>query len=705
MASNIRQPTKTEDLRFTRNIGIMAHIDAGKTTTTERVLFYTGVNYKLGEVHEGTATMDWMPQEQERGITITSAATQCSWKDHRINIIDTPGHVDFTIEVERSLRVLDGAICVFDGGNGVEPQSETVWRQADKYGVPRIAFINKMDKVGADFAMSWKSIIEKLSANPIPIQIPIGQEDKFRGIVDLVEMKAVVWSGDSLGSKFDIIDIPTENLEEAQRMREYMIEHVVEFDDKLMEKFLEGKEISSHELKAALRHGTLTLKGVPVICGSAFKNKGVQPMLDAVIDYLPSPLDIPDVKGLDVQKTDKEISRKTDFSAPFSALAFKIVTDPFVGQLVYFRVYSGSLEAGSSVLNSSKDKRERIGRLLKMHANQREDIKEVRAGDIAAAVGLRFTTTGNTLCDDKNPIILESITFPQPVISIAIEAKTSADQEKLGVSLNKLASEDPSFRVRIDEETGQTIISGMGELHLEIIVDRLQREFGVGANVGKPQVAYRETITKKVQSEGKFIRQSGGKGQYGHVWLEIEPSEPGKDYEFVNKIVAGRIPKEYIPSIDKGIQEACENGVLAGYPLVDVKVTLFDGSYHDVDSSEMAFKIAGSIGFKDGCRSAGPILLEPIMKTEVLTPEEYMGNIIGDLNSRRGKILNMTTRVATQVISAEVPLAEMFGYATELRSMSQGRASYTMEFAQYSPVPNNVATEIISRTTGVVTNT
>ncbi len=693
----IARPLKTEDLKNTRNIGIMAHIDAGKTTTTERVLYYTGVNYKMGEVHDGAATMDWMPQEQERGITITSAATSCAWRDHLINIIDTPGHVDFTIEVERSLRVLDGAVCVFDAVNGVEPQSETVWRQADKYHVPRIAFINKMDRVGADFTMSWGSIKEKLSANPIPIQIPVGSEDQYKGVVDLLKMKAVVWADDSLGANYRIVDIPEELLDEAEKMHEYLVEHVAEFDEALTEKFLEGKDITAEELKSALRKGTISLKGVPVLCGAAFKNKGVQPMLDAVVDYLPSPLDIPDVKGVDVDDHDKTITRKTDFGAPFSALAFKIVTDPFVGQLTYFRVYSGSVNAGSHVNNPAKDKNERIGRLLRMHANQREDIREVRAGDIAAAVGLKHTTTGDTLCDKSHPILLEAMQFPQPVISIAIEAKTTADQEKLGFALQKLAVEDPSFRVKVDHETGQTIISGMGELHLEIIVDRMMREFKVEANVGKPQVAYRETITKAVKSEGKFIRQSGGKGQYGHCWLQIDPNEAGKGYQFVNKIAGGTIPKEFIPSIDKGIREACENGILAGYPVVDVKITLIDGSYHDVDSSEMAFKIAGSIGFKEGCRNAQPTLLEPIMKIEVSTPEEFMGSVIGDLNSRRGKILNMTARHSTQVVSAEVPLALMFGYATDLRSMSQGRANYSMEFNRYAVVPSNVSNEIISR--------
>jgi elongation factor G len=691
-------PLKTEDLKSTRNIGIMAHIDAGKTTTTERILYYTGVNYKLGEVHDGAATMDWMPQEQERGITITAAATTCSWRDHRINIIDTPGHVDFTIEVERSLRVLDGAVCVFDAVNGVEPQSETVWRQADKYKVPRIAFINKMDRVGADFTMSWNSMKEKLSANPVPIQIPVGVEDKFSGIVDLVKMEANIWNDESLGAKISIIEIPDDLKEDAQKMHEFMVAHVADFDDALAEKYLEGKPISAAELKSAIRKGTLSLKCVPVLCGASFRNKGVQPVLDAVVDYLPSPLDVNDVVGLNVDDHSKSITRKTNFDEPFSALAFKIVTDPFVGQLTYFRVYSGTVAVGSHVYNPAREKGERVGRLLRMHANQREDIKEVKAGDIAAAVGLKYAITGDTLCDKSNPILLESIQFPQPVISVAIEAKTSADQEKLGASLQKLSVEDPSFNVRVDAETGQTLISGMGELHLEIIVDRLLREFKVSANVGKPQVAYRETITKAVKAEGKFVRQASGKGQYGHCWFEIAPNEPGTGFIFTNAILEGVIPKEFIPSIEKGVREACENGVLSGYPVVDVKVKLFDGSFHDVDSSEIAFKIAGSIGFKEGCKNANPILLEPIMKVEVLSPEEFMGNVIGDLNSRRGKVLNMTARHSTQIISAEVPLAKMFGYSTELRSMSQGRASYSMEFSQYAQVPLNVANELLAKT-------
>jgi len=690
-------PTKTEDLKQTRNIGIMAHIDAGKTTTTERILYYTGVNYKIGEVHEGAATMDWMPQEQERGITITSAATTCAWRDYKINIIDTPGHVDFTIEVERSLRVLDGAVCVFDAVNGVEPQSETVWRQADKFNVPRIAFVNKMDRVGADFTMSWNSIKEKLRANPIPIQIPIGAEDQFRGIIDLIRMKAVVWEEEGLGAKYRDQKIPADLQEEAESLRANLLEKAAELDDAVMEKYIDGKEVSEAEIKRALRKGTVALKCVPVVCGAAFKNKGVQPLLDAVIDYLPSPLDIPPVTGTDPDDPEKELTRETSFEAPFAALAFKIMTDPFVGTLTFFRVYSGQLKAGTGVMNTIRGRHERVGRLLRMHANQREEIKEVKAGDIAAAVGFKNTFTGDTLCDDKHPIVLETINPPTPVISIAIEAKTKADQDKLGIALQKLSAEDPSFRVRVDEETGQTILSGMGELHLEIIVDRMMREFKVEANVGKPQVAYRETITKKVTAEGKFVRQSGGRGQYGHCWLEVEPNESGKGYEFVNKVVGGAIPKEYIPAIDKGVREATENGILAGYPIVDIKVTVFDGSYHDVDSSEMAFKIAGSLGLKEGVRKADPILLEPMMKIEVLTPEEFMGSVIGDLNSRRGKILNMTARHSTQVISAEVPLASMFGYATDLRSMSQGRANYTMEFSHYSPVPNNVADAVIKK--------
>ncbi|MFZ3209040.1 MAG: elongation factor G [Geobacteraceae bacterium] len=686
-------------LERTRNIGIMAHIDAGKTTTTERVLYYTGVSHKIGEVHDGTATMDWMAQEQERGITITSAATTCHWRDHRINIIDTPGHVDFTIEVERSLRVLDGAVAVFCSVGGVEPQSETVWRQADKYKVPRIAFINKMDRVGADFSRGVSMIKDRLKANALPIQLPVGAEEKFRGVIDLVEMKAIIWDEESLGAKYHEEDIPADLLETAREHREKMIEEISSHDDVLMEKYLAGEPLTSEEIMAAIRKATIDIKIFPVICGSAFKNKGVQNLLDAVIEYLPSPLDIPSIKGV-VADSDIEVERKASDTEPFAALAFKIMTDPFVGQLCFFRVYSGVLNAGSYVYNSTKGKKERVGRLLKMHANKREEIKDVYAGDIAAAVGLKYTTTGDTLCPEDSPVILESIDFPDPVISIAIEPKTKADQEKLGASLAKLASEDPSFRVKTDEETGQTIISGMGELHLEIIVDRLMREFKVDANVGKPQVAYRETITKKVRVEGKFVRQSGGRGQYGHVWLEIEPQEPGKDYEFVDAIKGGVVPREYIPAVNKGIIEAMDTGVLAGFPVVDLKVSLVDGSYHEVDSSEMAFKIAGSIGFKDGCAKAGPVLLEPIMSVEVVVPEEYMGDVIGDLNSRRGRIMGMESRAGAQVVSAMVPLAQMFGYATDVRSSTQGRATYTMTFDHYEQVPKSVSEEIIAKVKG-----
>jgi len=683
----------------TRNIGIMAHIDAGKTTTTERILYYTGVSHKLGEVHDGTATMDWMEQEQERGITITSAATTCSWREHRINIIDTPGHVDFTIEVERSLRVLDGAVAVFCSVGGVEPQSETVWRQADKYGVPRIAFINKMDRVGADFFRGVGMIRDRLKANPLPIQLPVGKEDTFKGVIDLVEMKAIIWDEESLGAKFRVADIPADQLELANEHREKMVEELASHDDVLMEKYLGGEELTNDEIRAAIRKSTIDIKICPVICGSAFKNKGVQNLLDAVIDYMPAPTDIPPIKGIK-EGSEEEVERVSSDDEPFSALAFKIMTDPFVGQLCFFRVYSGVIESGSYVYNSTKGKKERIGRILKMHANKREEIKEVRAGDIAAAVGLKNTTTGDTLCDDHNAVILESIEFPEPVISIAIEPKTKADQEKLGLSLQKLASEDPSFRVRTDEETGQTILSGMGELHLEIIVDRLMREFKVEANVGKPQVAYRETISKKVKVEGKFVRQSGGRGQYGHVWLEIEPQEPGAGYEFVDAIKGGVVPREYIPAVDKGIKEAMESGVLAGFPVVDVKVSLIDGSYHDVDSSEMAFKIAGSMGFKDGSAKAAPVLLEPIMSVEVVVPEEYMGDVIGDLNSRRGRIMGMESRTGAQVVSSMVPLATMFGYATDLRSATQGRATYTMTFHHYEQVPKSVAEEIVAKVKG-----
>ena len=683
----------------TRNIGIMAHIDAGKTTTTERILYYTGVNYKIGEVHEGTATMNWMEQEQERGITITSAATTCFWKNYRINIIDTPGHVDFTIEVERSLRVLDGAVAVFDGVAGVEPQSETVWRQADKYKVPRICFVNKMDRTGANFFRCVDMIRTRLNAVPVVMQIPMGLEENFKGIIDIAKMKAYLYKDETLGAEYDIIEIPEEYKEESKKYHDEFIEKACDFNDSLMEKYLAGEEVDVDAAKKAIRQGSLEFKVVPVFCGSAFKNKGVQPLLDAVVDYLPSPLDVPPMTGIN-PKTEKEEIRRPSDDEPFSALAFKIASDPYTGQLTYIRVYSGILASGSYVYNSVKDSKERIGRLLKMHANKKEEIKEVHAGDIAAAVGLRSTTTGDTLCDESNIIVLESMEFPDPVISVAIEPKTKADQEKLGLSLQKLTIEDPSFKVKTDLETGQTIISGMGELHLEIIVDRLTREFKVDANVGKPQVAYKETINKKVESEGKFIRQSGGRGQYGHVWLEIEPLGKGAGYEFENKIKGGVIPAEYIPAINKGVQEALTTGVLAGYPVVDVKVAVFDGSFHDVDSSEMAFKIAASMAFKDGAKKANPALLEPIMKVEVLVPEEFMGDVIGDLNSRRGKILNLEARAGIQVINAEVPLAQMFGYSTDLRSKTQGRANYTMEFLKYEQVPKVISEEIIAKSQG-----
>ena len=683
----------------TRNIGIMAHIDAGKTTTTERILYYTGVNYKIGEVHEGTATMDWMEQEQERGITITSAATTCFWKNYRINIIDTPGHVDFTIEVERSLRVLDGAVAVFDGVAGVEPQSETVWRQADKYKVPRICFVNKMDRTGANFFRCVDMIRTRLNAVPVVMQIPMGLEENFKGIIDIAKMKAYLYKDETLGAEYDIIEIPEEYKEESKKYHDEFIEKACDFNDSLMEKYLAGEEVDVDAAKKAIRQGSLEFKVVPVFCGSAFKNKGVQPLLDAVVDYLPSPLDVPPMSGIN-PKTEKEEIRRPSDDEPFSALAFKIASDPYTGQLTYIRVYSGILASGSYVYNSVKDSKERIGRLLKMHANKKEEIKEVHAGDIAAAVGLRSTTTGDTLCDESSIIVLESMEFPDPVISVAIEPKTKADQEKLGLSLQKLTIEDPSFKVKTDLETGQTIISGMGELHLEIIVDRLTREFKVDANVGKPQVAYKETINKKVESEGKFIRQSGGRGQYGHVWLEIEPLGKGAGYEFENKIKGGVIPTEYIPAINKGVQEALTTGVLAGYPVVDVKVAVFDGSFHDVDSSEMAFKIAASMAFKDGAKKATPALLEPIMKVEVLVPEEFMGDVIGDLNSRRGKILNLEARAGIQVINAEVPLAQMFGYSTDLRSKTQGRANYTMEFLKYEQVPKVISEEIIAKSQG-----
>ena len=690
---------RTVPLEKTRNIGIMAHIDAGKTTTTERILYYTGINYKIGEVHDGTATMDWMVQEQERGITITSAATTCFWRDHRVNIIDTPGHVDFTIEVERSLRVLDGAVAVFCSVGGVEPQTETVWRQADKYAVPRLAFVNKMDRVGADFFHVVKMIEERLGARPAVIQLPIGAEDKFVGIIDLVTMKATIWEDESLGAKFHDEPIPAAMQAQAEQYHDKLLETAADCDEAIMEKYLEGKAVSEAELRKALRQGTLSLKIVPILCGSAFRNKGVQPMLDAVVDYLPSPLDIPPLNGI-VPGTEKVEVRPARDDAPFAALAFKIMTDPFVGTLTFFRVYSGTINSGASVYNSTKFKRERVGRLLKMHANKREEIKEVSAGDIAAAVGLRTATTGDTLCDEDHPILLESIDFPDPVISIAIEPKSKADQEKLGLSLQKLATEDPSFKVRTDEETGQTIISGMGELHLEIIVDRLLREFSVGANVGKPQVAYKETIRKAVEQQGRFIRQTGGRGQYGDVWIKLEPQAPGAGFEFVDAVKGGSIPREYIGAVEKGIKEATDNGPLAGYPVVDVKATLFDGSYHDVDSSEIAFKIAGSMAFKEASRKASPVLLEPIMSVEVVVPEEFMGDVIGDLNSRRGKVLGMDTRPAAQAIDARVPLAQMFGYATDVRSMTQGRATYTMQFSHYEPVPAAVAEGIIAKLDG-----
>jgi elongation factor G len=683
----------------TRNIGIMAHIDAGKTTTTERILFYTGVSHKMGEVHDGAATMDWMEQERERGITITSAATTCYWKDYRINIIDTPGHVDFTIEVERSLRVLDGAVTVFDSVQGVEPQSETVWRQADKYHVPRIAFMNKMDRIGADFFASVQSMVDRLGAAPVPIQLPIGREGDFKGCVDLITMKAYVYDDDSLGAKYKIEEIPDNMLELSREYREKMLEAVAEFDEHVLEKYLNGETLTEDEVKKAVRAGGISMKVTPVLCGASFKNKGVQQLLDGVVDFLPSPLDIPPVTGVD-PSTEKELLRQVSDSEPFAALAFKIMTDPFAGQLTYFRVYSGTLKTGTTVYNITKNTKERIGRLLKMHANKREDIDEVYAGDIAAAVGLKGATTGDTLCDEKNPILLEVMKFPEPVISMAIEPKTKQDQEKLGFSLQKLAQEDPSFRVRTDEETAQTIIAGMGELHLEIIVDRLMREFKVEANVGKPEVAYRETIRRRAEAEGKYIKQTGGRGQYGHVVLIVEPSEPGKGFEFVNKVVGGTIPREYIPAIEKGVRERMETGVLAGYPMRDVRVTVIDGSYHDVDSNEMAFKIAASMGFQDACRRADAALLEPIMKVEVLVPQEYMGDVIGNLNGRRGKIQGIKVRAGSQAIDAAVPLSEMFGYATDLRSRTQGRATYSMEFDRYEQVPKQIAEQIIAKNQG-----
>jgi elongation factor G len=695
-------------LNKTRNIGIMAHIDAGKTTTTERILFYTGITYKIGEVHEGTAVMDWMEQEQERGITITSAATTCFWRDHRINIIDTPGHVDFTAEVERSLRVLDGAVAVFDSVAGVEPQSETVWRQADKYRVPRICFVNKMDRVGANFKRTFEQIISKLEGNPVAIQLPIGAEDKFAGVVDLIRMKAILYKDETLGADYAVEDIPASMLDEARHYREQLIEKVSEADDKILEKYLHGEDISEDEIKGALRkrvNSSVHSKGepafVPVICGSAFKNKGVQPLLDAVVDFLPSPVDVPPIVGIDPTKAEETlVERPASDDAPFAALAFKIMTDPFVGQLTFIRVYSGVLHSGATAYNATKQRSERIGRLLKMHANKREEIKEVYAGDIAAAVGLRSVSTGDTICDEKKPVVLESMDFPEPVISLAIEPKTKADQEKLGTGLQKLMAEDPTFRVNTDTQTGQTIIRGMGELHLEIIVDRLKREFNVEASVGKPQVAYKETLTRPADGEMKYAKQTGGRGQYGHVKIHLYPGAPGTGYVFENEIVGGAIPKEFIKPVDEGIKEALTRGVLAGYPIDDVRVELYDGSYHDVDSSEMAFKIAGSMAFQDAAKKAKPVLLEPIMRVEVVVPKEHMGDVMGNLSSRRGQIQSQEDRGGTQIISARVPLSEMFGYATDLRSRTQGRATYSMHFDRYEPAPQNVSEEVVARMQG-----
>jgi elongation factor G len=706
---------RSHTLEKTRNIGIMAHIDAGKTTTTERILFYTGITYKIGEVHEGTAVMDWMEQEQERGITITSAATTCFWRDHRINIIDTPGHVDFTAEVERSLRVLDGAVAVFDSVAGVEPQSETVWRQADKYRVPRICFVNKMDRIGADFKRTFDQIITKLEANPVAIQLPIGSEDHFTGVVDLIGMKSITYKDETMGADYIVGEIPAEMMDEVKHYREQLIEKVSEADDKILEKYLHGEEITEAEIKAAIRKrvnsSVRSTKNegafVPVICGSAFKNKGVQPLLDAVVDFLPSPLDIPAVIGIDPDKKVDEanpdanlIERPAKDNAPFSALAFKIMTDPFVGQLTFFRVYSGVLTSGSTVYNATKQKSERIGRLLKMHANKREEIKEVYSGDIAAAVGLKSVSTGDTLCDEKHAVVLESMDFPEPVISLAIEPKTKADQEKLGQGLGKLMAEDPTFRVNTDQQTAQTIIRGMGELHLEIIVDRLKREFNVEATVGKPQVAYKETLTRPADGEMKYAKQTGGRGQYGHAKIHVYPGEPGTGYLFENKIVGGAIPKEYIKPVDEGIKEALTRGVLAGYPIDDVRVELYDGSYHDVDSSEMAFKIAGSMAFQDAAKKAKPVLLEPVMRVEVVVPKEHLGDVMGNLSSRRGHIQAQEDRGGTQIIRARVPLSEMFGYATDLRSRTQGRATYSMHFDRYEPAPSNVSEEVVAKAQG-----
>ena len=687
-----------------RNIGISAHIDAGKTTTTERILFYTGVNYKLGEVHEGTATMDWMVQEQERGITITSAATTCYWKASgsgnlvRINIIDTPGHVDFTAEVERSLRVLDGAVAVFDAVAGVEPQSETVWRQADHYRVPRIAFVNKMDRVGADFERTVSMMRSRLAANPVVIQLPWGREERFKGIIDLLEMKGIFYKDETLGADYEVQEIPEDYLDQAHKMRETMVEAISETDDQLLEKYLSGEAVTNDELRAALRRATISNQVQPVICGSAFKNKGVQPLLDAVVDYLPSPLDVPPIEGIDPH-TDQKVARRPDDAEPFAALVFKIMSDPFVGQLVFFRVYSGHVESGTSVLGSKKGQNERIGRLLKMHANKREEISEVWAGDIAAAVGLKNVTTGDTICDPKHPVVLEAMSFPEPVIAVSIEPKTKADQEKLGMALGKLMQEDPTFRVHTDKDTGQTIISGMGELHLEIITDRLLREFNVGANVGKPQVAYKETITAEADGEGRFVRQTGGRGQYGHAKIHMRPTAEA-DFVFNNKVIGGTIPREFVKPIEQGIKEAMETGPLAGFPCTGVEVDLYDGSYHDVDSSEIAFKIAGSMAYQDACKRARPILMEPIMAVEVVTPEEYMGEIIGDITSRRGRVQSMEARGNAQVIACKVPLSEMFGYATDLRSLSQGRANYTMQFAAYEQAPKSVSEEVVAKAAG-----
>ncbi len=687
-----------------RNIGISAHIDAGKTTTTERVLLYTGVNHKIGEVHDGAATMDWMEQEQERGITITSAATTCFWsgmgqqfEQHRINIIDTPGHVDFTIEVERSMRVLDGACMVYCAVGGVQPQSETVWRQANKYHVPRMAFVNKMDRQGADFFKCYEQMKSRLKANPIPIQVPIGAAETFKGVVDLVKMKEIIWNEEDNGITFDYKDIRDELKDECQKWRENMLESAAEANEDLMNKYLETGDLSEEEIKQGLRIRTIANEIVPMLCGSAFKNKGVQAMLDAVVELMPSPVDVPAIKGMDERDHEKEILRKPGDNEPFSALAFKVMTDPFVGQLIFFRVYSGVVNAGDTVYNPVKGKKERIGRILQMHANNREEIKEVRAGDIAAAVGLKDVTTGDTLCETAKPVILERMVFPEPVIHVAVEPKTKADQEKMGIALNRLAQEDPSFRVKTDEETNQTIISGMGELHLEILVDRMKREFSVEANIGSPQVAYREAIKKQVTSEGKFVKQSGGKGQYGHVWLRIEPNEQGKGYEFIDEIKGGTVPREFIPAVDKGLRETITAGVLAGYPIEDVKVALYDGSYHDVDSNENAFKMAASFAFKDGCKKADPVLLEPMMAVEVETPEEYMGDVMGDLSSRRGIVQGMEDNATGKVIRVEVPLAEMFGYSTVVRSLSQGRATYSMEFKHYAEAPRNVADAVINK--------